>query len=151
MSRLDSWLHAYKPAASRRSHLLAASLMWSIVGTVLFLVGVAWILPTKGWPAVLMIVAAATGGFLKCRFILSRTARRAIDRINQRGDGRCLGGFVSWRSWGLVAVMAIGGRMLRLSPLPRAYLGMLYAAIGAALLVGAVIFWRAWSGAKARP
>jgi hypothetical protein len=76
--------------------------------------------------------------------VLSRTARRAAARIARRGDGTCLGGFLSWQSWLFVLGMMAAGAALRRSALPRTALGVVYVAVGIALLWGSRVFWAAW-------
>jgi hypothetical protein len=137
-------LDAYKPAAPARVHVLLAALMWTVVGAVLALVGGHWLLGARiAHPVLWLILAAALGG-LKARFVLRRTARRVVDRIRTRGDDRCIGGFVSWRTWAFIAAMATIGYVLRHSLLPRAIVGFIYVAVGVALLLAATSLWRAW-------
>ena len=142
-----SWVERYKPAAAVRAHLLLAGLMWAVVGLTLIGFGGRWLwqLPTPAapWLAALALVIGA----FKARFVLDRAARRIVDRIRERGDGRCLGGFLSLRSWALVAAMAAGGRLLRGSHLGRGLLGVLYIAVGTALLLSSRVAWRAWRAA----
>jgi uncharacterized membrane protein len=87
------------------------------------------------------LVALAIG-VVKARFLLDRAARQIIERIRDRGDGRCLGGFLSLRTWGLAVVMMGGGGLLR-SALARAVIGPLYLAAGTALVLAARLMWRA--------
>jgi len=138
------WVEKYKPAAAVRAHLLLAGLMWTVVGAALVGVGGRWLwhlpTPTAPWLAALAVVIGA----FKARFVLDRAARTIADRIRERGDGRCLGGFLSVRSWALVAVMVAGGRLLRGSHVGRGLLGVLYVAVGTALLLSSRVAWRAW-------
>ena len=137
-------LETYKPTAPARVQLLLAALMWTIVGSVLALVGGYWLLGASvAHPGLWLILAIVLGG-LKARFVLLRTARRVIDRIGARGDHRCIGGFVSWRTWAFIAVMAMIGYVLRHGLLPRAIVGFIYVAVGVALLVAATTLWRAY-------
>jgi hypothetical protein len=136
------WLLAHKPAASRRTHILLAAILWSAVGTLLLVLGIRWTLPARA--AALLLPFAVLAGVLKARFVLDRVARRVIDRIRTRGDDRCLGGFLSPKTWALVAVMMIAGRLLRGSPLPRTIIGLLYITVGTALLLASRRQWRAW-------
>jgi hypothetical protein len=137
-------LEAYKPTAPARVHLLLAALMWTIVGSVLAVVGGHWLLGARiAYPGLWLILAAALG-CLKARFVLLRTARRVVDRIRTRGDGRCIGGFVSWRTWAFIALMAGLGYVLRHGLLPHAVVGFIYVAVGVALLLAATSLWRAW-------
>jgi hypothetical protein len=139
-----SWVERYKPATAVRAHLLLAGLMWTVVGAALVGFGGRWLwqLPTPAAPW-LAALALAIGVF-KARFVLDRAARTIVDRIRERGDGRCLGGFLSVRSWALVAAMAAGGRFLRGSHVAQGLLGVLYIAVGTALLLSSRVAWRAW-------
>ncbi len=139
-----SWVERYKPAAAVRAHLLLAGLMWTVVGAVLVGFGGRWLwqLPTSAAPW-LVALAVVIGAF-KARFVLDRAARTIVDRIQERGDGRCLGGFLSVRSWALVAAMAACGRFLRGSHVARGLLGVLYVAVGTALLLSSRVAWQAW-------
>ena len=137
-------LDAYKPIAPARVHLLLAALMWTVVGSVLAVVGGHWVLGASlAHPGLWLILAAALG-FLKARFVLLRTARRVVNRIRTRGDDRCIGGFVSWRTWAFIALMAGLGYVLRHGLLPHAVVGFIYVAVGVALLVASTSLWRAW-------
>lgn len=140
---LDSKPH-WKPAAAARTHLLAAASMWSVVGLGLAAAGLHWtlasVLPWRG----LALAGALVAGLLKARFVLDRSARKAVARIIERGDSRCLGGFQSPGSWALVLLMVLGGRALRHWVLPQGVAGLLYVAIGVALLWASRIQWRAY-------
>jgi hypothetical protein len=139
-----SWVERHKPAAAVRAHLVLAGLMWTVVGAALVGFGSRWLwqLPTPSAPWLAMLAVAI--GIFKSRFVLDRAARRMVDRILEHGDGRCLGGFLSLRSWALVVVMAGGGRLLRGSHLARGLLGFLYLAVGTALLLSSRVAWQAW-------
>ncbi len=138
------WVETFKPAASRRTHLLAAAGLWTAVGLVLFSLGTRWVLRAEPQHAYLQIGVAAGLGVAKAWFVLDRAARRIVVRIGARGEGRCLGGFLSLKTWMLVACMMGLGRLLRTGLLPLHWIGLLYTAIGTALVVGARNFWRAW-------
>ncbi|HEY5997679.1 MAG TPA: hypothetical protein VI078_00060 [bacterium] len=135
-------LERWKPRAAGRTQLLLAAGLWSVVGAGLLIVGVRWTLRAfgPGWGAPAAALAAAAG-LLKGRFVLDRAAARIADRIESRGDGRCAGGFLSVRSWLLVALMSGAGRLLRGGLVPLKVVGPLYAAIGAGLLFSSRIAW----------
>lgn len=142
---MRAWLHRYKPSASSRTHLLLAALMWTVVGTALATAGVIWLRQGCANPirfAVLLVVAAACGA-AKARFALAPAAQRIATRIRVRGEGNCLGGFLSPGTWSLVIVMSVGGRVLRALPVPRSLLGFLYTLIGTALVLAALRLWSA--------
>ncbi len=141
---MTSWLETCKPSASSRVQLWLAAAMWSFVGTGLFSVGGYWLLTpaeVKGWIIMLVAVGLGTG---KSLLVLDRTADRNVDRIKLRGEGRCVGGFLSPRIWILVLGMILLGRLLRTIGLPRPLLGLIYAAVGTGLLFSSRIIWRAW-------
>jgi hypothetical protein len=141
---LDRW----KPRAAGRTQLLLAGALWSVVGALLLGFGARWTLEAFGpGPGTLAVSLGIAAGLLKARFVLDRAAARITERIVARGDGRCAGGFLSWRSWLLVAAMAGAGRFLRSGLLSHAVVGPLYAAIGVALLFSSRTAWKRWRAA----
>jgi hypothetical protein len=148
---MRTWLETHKPAASRRVHLLFAACMWSTVGSLLLFFGTRWTLEHSWGPIALPFALAA--GAVKARLILDRAAARITERIRRQTDDRCLGGFLSAKSWVTVAVMMLAGRLLRGSDTIRPVIGPLYSAIGAALLLSSRNIWRTWRhcGSEDRP
>ena len=140
-ARLERW----KPRAAGRTQLLLAGVLWTVVGAALLGFGARWTLEAfsgrAGLPAVALGVVA---GLLKGRFVLDRAAGRITDRIALRGDGRCAGGFLSWRSWLLVVLMSGAGRLLRGGLLSHAVVGPLYTAVGTGLLFSSRTAWKRW-------
>lgn len=138
-----NWADRHKPAAAMRTQLQLAWLMWATVGSVLIGVGAWWLLesaPTAGpW---IGAIAMAVGA-IKSRLVLDRAARGVVERVLERGDGRCLGGFLSLRTWGLVVLMMVAGRLLR-GTLAHGIVGPIYVAVGTALFLSSRISWRAW-------
>lgn len=83
--------------------------------------------------------------------VLKKSAQKNVDRIKNRPEGRyCIGGFMPWKAWLLVAAMIALGRLLRSSPLPPTLIWGIYAAIGVALSVGSVNLWKSWLSFKRR-
>ncbi len=137
-------LHSCKPAATARTHVLVAALLWTVVGALLLTFGIKWAWHAAGPHTLLLLAAAIGAGAAKAHFVLRKAARRIVARIRERGDGCCLGGFVSWKTYLLIAVMATTGRLLRGGLLPKPIVGLVYAGIGAALLLAAWTLWTAW-------
>jgi len=136
-------LERWKPRAPVPAQLALAAGLWTVVGSLLLLFGARWTLAAAGPPRGTALLALGIAvGILKGRFVLDRTARRIADRIVERGDGRCAGGFLSWRSWLLVAAMSAAGRFLRGVLVPPVVLGPVYAAVGSGLLWSSRIAWR---------
>lgn len=141
---MPQWLNRFKPEAAQRTHLLLAAIMWTAVGAMLALFGLRWLLHADPPLLVWLILAAVLLGAVKAIFVLRHAAARVINRIQMRGDHRCIGGFFSWRTWIAVAVMMGAGWLLRHAGLPLSVLGVIYLAIGAALLLASIVLWRAW-------
>jgi hypothetical protein len=91
-----------------------------------------------------LVPIAIVPGLLKAIFVLEKTAMKGVARIKERGDGRCIGGFLSIKSWLLVLLMMAGGRLLRAGFLPKPWIGFLYVAVGVALVVGSRKPWMSW-------
>jgi hypothetical protein len=141
---MNRWVETLKPAASRRAHLLLAAMLWTVVGGLLLYFGGRWVLRSPAaWPWLQLLLAAGVGAF-KTWLVLDRTAGRIVERIRARGDGRCIGGFVPLKTYLLIGLMAAAGRLLRGGLVSEHVIGLIYAAVGAALLFGARNFWRAW-------
>lgn len=132
------WL---KPGVSIKTHLLSASLIWTVVGGGLLWVGVGWALPIA--PLWLLALALSLGT-LKSLYILDRIAEENSTRIKALPENSCIGGVYSLRTWLLVVVMVVLGRLLRTSTLSREYLGLLYFIVGFGLLLSSRIVWRDW-------
>ncbi|MCB9850894.1 MAG: hypothetical protein H6817_09350 [Phycisphaerales bacterium] len=139
-----SWHIRWRPTVTMRTRLAAAAGMWTIVGCVLATVGVRWVIISRSRVVVVVsaLVAAGVAGVLKSRFILRKTASRTTARIVEQGDDRCLGGFLSWKSWLVVAAMATFGRVLRGSGMPLLWLGVIYEAVGIGLAFTSIDLWR---------
>lgn len=133
----------FKPAASVAAHLSAAAIIWSMAGIMLTARGLLH-LDFSTWAGFAWASGAMLAGGIKGQFVLKKTALRAIKRIIERGDGKCLGGFMSLKSWLLIASMIIMGRLLRASPLPGNLVWSVYVAVGTALAVSSRFFWQAY-------
>lgn len=129
-----------KPRASVRVQLHLAALVWLVGASILGVRGVVY-LARSHWAAWLIAVGLVLG-VVKGHLLLERVARKAVARIKERGNEKCLFGFFSWRSWLLVAVMMGGGIVLRNSGAPYEFLGVLYAAVATALVYGDITYWR---------
>jgi len=128
------------PRAPARVHLILAASMWTVAGIGLAVFGV-WTMVLRHQAWWLAAIAVAVGA-AKGRWVLRRAAVRIADRIESRGDGKCVGGFLSPASWALVVMMALSGRLLRAWPPVAGVIGPLYLAVGTALLSASITLWR---------
>jgi len=155
MTDLDdtrSGLRRFTPRAGVLSQLIAAAALWAVGTSVLLVRGVFYLISRDevdrfGYWVVLIGLVAVAIGLVKARLILIRYARKGVRRIRTRGHA-CFFGFFAPSSWLFIIVMMGGGMMLRRTPLVdywwgRTFLGILYIAVGTALLIADVIFWRA--------
>jgi hypothetical protein len=132
----------YKPGVSVRVHLFLAALIWSLVGFFLLTNGFV-LISLKGplWFGVLGLAL----GTAKTFFILDRVARKNIKRIKEFEDRVCIGSVYSWKTWVLVAAMIGLGRLLRTTVLPGEIVGLIYTAVGWALMLASRLMWREWN------
>jgi hypothetical protein len=133
--------------------LLAASL-WTAVGIMLSVLGIDWMIVGFHWWALLLAVPMIALGFIKGRFILDGMAKRNVIRIHERGPAAPWWGFYPLRTWVLVAVMMGTGIILRVvipdlffhfhaPDIYFAYIGLVYLAVGVALIHASRTWWRA--------
>jgi hypothetical protein len=132
----------FKPGVSVRTHLFLAALIWSLVGFFLLTNGFV-LISLKGplWFGVLGLAL----GTVKTFFILDRVARKNIKRIKEFEDRVCIGSVYSWKTWVLVAAMIGLGRLLRTTVLPGEIVGLIYTAVGWALMLASRLMWREWN------
>jgi hypothetical protein len=140
---LTHWVESHKPAAALPTHLMLAWLMWVVVGATLVGVGARWLWQAAPIAAPWLAAGAVAIGAIKSRLVLDRAAQRIVARIRARGDGRCIGGFLSLKTWGLVVLMMVAGRLLR-GTVAHGIVGPLYLAVGTALCISSRQSWRAW-------
>jgi hypothetical protein len=126
---------------SVRTHLFLAALIWSVVGFFLLTNGIV-LISLKGhfWYAVVGLIL----GTVKTFFILDRVARKNVKRIEEFEDKVCIGSVYSWKTWLLVAAMIVLGRFLRTTVLPGEVVGLIYTAVGWALMLASRLMWQTW-------
>jgi hypothetical protein len=136
--------------ADRRTHIMLAQLVWTIIGSILLGLGVWWVVHGWGPHGLLYTIPFLVLGVMKGLFILDRTARRTADRIEERGDDRFVFSFYSRRTWLVALGFMLFGQVLRRLPIPRADLGLVYIMVGVGLLLGSRAMWRSWWGYRHR-
>jgi len=131
----------WKPGVNRSVHLFVAALLWTSVGTMLIVRGLRWIGPgNTRW----FVFLAFGIGTAKSLLILDKSARRGVQRILEFADGTCLGAIYSWKTWLLVGLMMTAGILMRTLTEPGLLLGILYVAIGWALIFSSRQPWWQW-------
>ena len=142
-----------EPAVSRRTLVLTAASLWSLAGLVLIARAAFWI-DYHSATLIALSILAAIAGLLKGKFVLAKIAKRNVARIRELSPHKskiCIFAFQAIQSYLIVLAMITAGILLRLSPLPRPWLALLYVAIGAALEWASVVYWQAGVGEMSRP
>jgi hypothetical protein len=157
---LRPWWRKLTPRAGVRPQLIAAALLWLVGTSILLVRGVFFIIAPDeyarfGYGILIIALAAVAIGLVKARLILIRYATKAVARIRTRGHA-CFFGFFAPSSWLFIIVMMGGGILLRHSALVdywwgRTFLAVLYLAVGTALAIADVVFWRAALGPAPAP
>ena len=130
--------------ASRRSRLLLAALVWTVVGTGLLITGVHWVLLAPVWWDAPVGLAALGVGWAKGRFVLAKAAEANALRIEGSAHRRFIGAAFPLGMWVMAVAMMVLGAFLRRSHMPRLWLGLIYVAVGTALLLGSRVTWSHW-------
>lgn len=138
---MQKFFSRYKPGVPRRTHLLLAALLWTTVGLILMVRGCAYLIYDS---SIAFFLPAILIGSLKSFFILDKSAKKSIDRIQHLADGSCLGAVYSIKTWVLVVVMMTMGYLLRHSGISPSIIGSLYVIIGWALFFSSRAGWKAW-------
>jgi len=140
---LKNFLIQYKPGVSIRTHLLLGGLIWTVVGFFLLTNGFVLVLHNNHlWYGLVGLLL----GIFKAFLILDRVARKNIRRIKEFEDKVCFGSVYSLKTWFLVAAMIGLGRFLRTTNiLPGEIVGLIYSAVGIALLLSSRLMWIEWS------
>ena len=139
---LKEILHRYKPGVSIRIHLLLGGLIWTVVGFFLLINGFVLVsLESHLWYGLIGILL----GSAKTFFVLDRLARKNIKRIKEFEDKVCFGSVYSLKTWFMVAGMIILGRFLRTTVLPGEVVGLIYTAVGWALMLSSRLMWIEWN------
>jgi hypothetical protein len=154
------WWRRCTPRSGVRPQLIAAALLWLVGTSILLVRGVFFIIAPDeyarfGYGILLIALVAVAIGLVKARLILIRYAAKAVARIRTRGHA-CFFGFFAPSSWLFIIVMMGGGLLLRHSALVdywwgRTFLAVLYLAVGTALAIADVVFWRAAVGPVPAP
>lgn len=130
------------PAVPVRALVMMSGLVWSAVGVTLVAVAIGWLADAEGLPATLPWAVGVPAGLVVHHLGFLRISDRNLARLLAMTGWRCLFGFQPWRSWATVAIMVALGATLRHSGLPRPWLATVCFAVGTALALSSVRYWR---------
>jgi hypothetical protein len=134
---------------SRRQHLWIAASIWTLVGAGLFVMGlVFWFhFPYLGFldtQHVTVGALAVGAGLVKGKLILDRTAGRVIDRVETLQDPNPLKSVFQMfgaKTIALIVAMMTFGIVLRAAGVSFEVRGLIYIAVGMALLWSCRRYW----------
>lgn len=142
MMNLKDILIRYKPGVPIRTHLLLAALIWTLVGFFLLTNGFVLLSHANHlWYGLSGLLL----GTAKAFFVLDRMARKNMKRIKEFADKACFGSVYSLKTWFMVAAMIVLGRFLRTTVLPGEVIGLIYTAVGWALMLSSRLMWIEWN------
>jgi len=133
------------PAVNRKALVLTAGAVWSIVGLALLAAAIHWLAPLREYYQILLLIAGVSGGLLIYRFGFSRLVAINIERIFSQAPGKekvCFFSFQNSRSYFMVLIMIAMGYTLRHLPISKLYIAPIYAAIGLALVLSSLRYYR---------
>ena len=134
-------LEKFKPGVSKIWLLFLGGLLWSVVGVMLCRLAYQWLRAIHWrWAGVFGLLGVALV-FVGYRFCFSRLALKNINRLCMLEEKTCIFAFQKWTSYLLVGVMVGFGFELRNTLIPKAYLAILYIAIGGALLLSSLHYY----------
>jgi hypothetical protein len=124
-----------KPAAPKSVLYILSGMMWVIVGVFLNRYAYFWLQGQNLEKTMILIAFGLILAFLIHFFGFSRVVTKNSNRIIQMPKKPCVFGFMSWKSYLIVIFMMVLGISLKLSPIPKPYLSILYIGIGTALIL----------------
>ena len=132
---------------AKNTSLVLVGLLWLVVGICLAIAGTNWILGLGlGKKLIIFLAFSTTIGLLKGKFILRKVALKYYKRADtiQFNKNDVLTGWVKIlgiRGFILIGIMMAMGCLLRHSNIDRPILGMVYLAVGIALVYASKIFF----------
>jgi len=137
----DMGFSRVKPAVSRNWLIATAGVMWTAVGVILCLMAYHWLTTVVLKWSIPFGVAGLLLALVVYYFGFSKIAGKNIDRLFQFQDKVCFFAFQAWKSYLIIALMAIMGAFLRHSSIPKQYLAVIYLAIGGALILSSFHYY----------
>ncbi|MCK5820993.1 MAG: hypothetical protein KAH17_03860 [Bacteroidales bacterium] len=131
-----------RPGVGKYMLMTLAGMLWLFVGTMLVRYAIHWYSAYNGSGLVWFIMVGILSGLVIHHLGFLRIVNKNLSRIQHIEQKYCIFGFMSWKSYILIAVMMTMGIILRNSPLPRIYLSILYMGIGLALVLSSIRYFR---------
>ncbi len=137
-------LYKLNPAVPQHWLLLFAGVLWTCVGVFLCIRAFGWTVNLPEFSGRLSLASGAAVAFAWNRFMFANIARKNVSRIIRLPQRACVFGFTGWRGYAMILAMSVLGILLRDSLIPKQLLAALYSAMGGALILASVIFYRSF-------
>lgn len=134
-----------KPAAKRKTLALIAGIVWSLTGLFLSSVALSWLLDSEVAYIAITVICGLGVGWLIHYFKFGKLANQNIQRIYSQSPGQdkvCVFAFQNFRSYFLVIIMMTMGYLVRHSGVPKPHLAPFYLAIGSAMFMSSLAYYR---------
>jgi hypothetical protein len=132
-----------KPGVARHWLFTIAGLVWFGVAVMLVRLAYGWLVELDLALGAVLAGFGIVVGVLAGLTLFSRIARKNIERIAEAPDIACVFSFQAWEGYLIMTFMIALGVLLRHSPVPTTVLAPTYAAVGTALAVSSVRYFRA--------
>ncbi|MBI5025835.1 MAG: hypothetical protein HZC12_03715 [Nitrospirae bacterium] len=136
--RMEKW----EPAVDKRVLVLLSGITWSGVGIVLCISAFRWLSQMESNQGILLTCLGLFSSLLIHRFGLLRLVNKNISRILPMKRKVCIFAFQAWKSYLIIALMIVLGTALRHSDIPKHYLAIIYIAMGSALILSSIRYFR---------
>ena len=131
-----------KPSVDKKILILLAGFSWIAVGVMLLFRAYAWLVLASFYPTLISTVTGALLAIIIHHFGFLKIVDKNLDRIFPMSGKRCVFSFIPWKSYFMIALMISMGMLLRLSPIPKVYLTVVYIAIGLSLILSSTRYLR---------
>ncbi len=138
---LDGLKRKCKPIVHHHMLFILAGSMWMGVGLMLLWRASIWVRAIEGPLAWLLVSLSVLLALLFYGFMFRKTVNKNIQRLSSLPKRVCLFAFNSTKGYMMIIFMIALGITLRRSPIPRAYLVIIYIAMGGTLFLSSFHFY----------
>ena len=131
-----------KPEADKSILLFLSFFLWLSVGTALLLVASSWLRAYQSGGTSLFVLSGVGIALIIHHFGFLKIVDKNLGRLLPLEGKKCLFSFMPWKSYAIILVMATMGTILRHSSIPKAYLSVIYIAIGLSLILSSIRYLR---------
>jgi len=135
-------LKKFDPAVDKRILVVLSGIMWSGVGIMLCNHAIKWLFHPPVQKGAWFCLAGIMLALMIHHFGFVKLVDQNIERILAKEGKVCIFGFQPWKSYLMIAFMIGMGTALRHSLLPRQYLAVVYIAMGGAMLLSSIRYYR---------